>query len=119
LFLACDMPFVSPDLLRKMMKTFAGNPRPLFARAGRDAGFPFILSRSALPVLEKQISERQFSLQGLASVLRARRMPLSRNRTFELLNINTPRELASARRAWRRRNPPGVRRRKNGRKTGL
>ena len=119
LFLACDMPFVSARLLRRMIKAFSANRRPIFARSGRTAGFPLILSSAVLPILETQISQQALSLQALASVLRARLLPLPRRRAFELLNINTPQELIFARRAWRRRNGVGAARKKNPRNTGL
>jgi molybdopterin-guanine dinucleotide biosynthesis protein A len=88
MFLACDMPFVTKTLLRTLARMPA---RPVFASQREGAGFPFLLPRAALPVVAAQIEAKQFSLQSLARVLRARRVRVHQ-RSRALINVNTPDE---------------------------
>ncbi len=101
LFLACDMPFVSPSLLSKVEGSLRPKDTAVFVTARGLAGFPFLLRRDALPVVERQMARKQFSMQKLAQVLRARRVALSPCDSAELFNVNTPAELAVARRKVR------------------
>src|SRR5258707_12187115 len=50
LFLACDMPFVSSELMRRLIKEFQNSGKPLFVRSGpgHRLGFPFLLTRETL-----------------------------------------------------------------------
>jgi molybdopterin-guanine dinucleotide biosynthesis protein A len=131
LFLPCDMPFVSSELLRTVLaastavKVVASdgrpNPRPnpnrnpgrprarcaekraLFVRSHRTAGFPFVLRRTTVPLIAEQIKRGHFSLQTLAKVLTARVIRLPAFWSPQLRNINTPQDWALARKLWRSR----------------
>jgi molybdopterin-guanine dinucleotide biosynthesis protein A len=92
LFLACDMPFVSSEILRLFLKEFDGK-RPLAAVSAKSRGFPLILPRTLLPTVEQLIVRRQFSLHNLTVVTRARLVSLPSEALF---NINTPADLALA-----------------------
>ena len=46
----CDMPFVTPALLDRLINSPAPN---IFAASEGKAGFPFLLARDALPIVEK------------------------------------------------------------------
>lgn len=96
MFLACDMPFISPALLRELALAF--NPARLAAFAFLDgrAGFPFLIRKSALPVVKKQIDNRDYSLQSLAGALRAQHLQLADSRRPELVNLNSPEDVAVA-----------------------
>lgn len=98
LFLACDMPFVSPELLTDLADRLGPKCNAVFVAANGRAGFPFLLRTAVLPVVENQIQSQQFSLQSLAEVLRAVLFPVPRERTRELWNINTSAEWQKARR---------------------
>ena len=98
LFLACDMPFVSAELLGRMLQGFDTARRARFVREGGWAGFPFLLRRYALPVVANQIAQTAFSLQQLAARLKAQSVRLPRQLSRQLLNINTPGDLKDARR---------------------
>jgi molybdopterin-guanine dinucleotide biosynthesis protein A len=98
LFLACDMPFVSPGLLADLADRLGPKCTAVFAAADGRAGFPFLLRTAVLPVVEKQIQSQQFSLQSLAGVLGAVLFRVPKDRTPELWNINTPAEWRKARR---------------------
>jgi molybdopterin-guanine dinucleotide biosynthesis protein A len=93
LFLACDMPFVAPKLLRSLLERFNGK-RPVFAAAGNRPGFPLVLPTIFLPEVERLISARKFSLHNLAHVTRARLVPVPPEAAF---NINTVSDLELAR----------------------
>jgi len=103
LFLACDMPFVGNDLLERLAVEFLSAPKALFVSYRGQACFPFILPRLALPAVVCQIAAGDFSLQGLARALAARRIRVPRLLVRQLRNVNTPREWAAARRAWSKR----------------
>ncbi len=98
LFLACDMPFVSPGLLQRVLGAFRPDRCALFVRGGSRVGFPFLLRRDVLPVVENQIARTRFSLRGLATTLKAKTVRVPRALAGELFNINTPADWEKARR---------------------
>jgi molybdenum cofactor guanylyltransferase len=95
LFLACDMPLVTVTLLQRVLRGGRDGERAIFVAHGRRVGFPCVLPANALPIVEQQIATGDFSLQSLARTLRARRVVL-RSASRELLNVNTPDDLALA-----------------------
>ena len=95
LFLACDMPFVSVELLRRLQKQFLNGRPAVFVRAEGRLGFPFVLSCELLPQVREQIDRAGFSLWALAKRLGAAAVPV--RDTSQLENINNPKELARAR----------------------
>lgn len=103
LFLSCDMPFISPALLRGLAKKFSRGTTALFTveKAGGMAGFPFLVRRTALPQVEKLIAQKEFSLQRFARVVEARRFRPPTAWRGQLLNVNTPADWALARRRGR------------------
>ena len=95
LFLACDMPLVSPALLERIVRAGRGGKRAVFVSHSGRPGFPCLLPPDALTVVEEQIAIGEVSLHALAKRLRAHRLKIpGRNR--ELLNVNTPRDLEQA-----------------------
>jgi molybdenum cofactor guanylyltransferase len=86
LFLSCDMPFVTPALLRRMMQC----KPPSFVEHDGCVGFPLILRVADLPVVEQEIRAGRFSLQSLAKRLNAKRVRLRGSRARQLFNVNTP-----------------------------
>ena len=93
-FLSCDMPFVTPALIRAVAER---KGRGVFTRTEEGAGFPFALDRSCLPLVGQALAEKRFSLQALAQRLRARQLRLPRRRQEELQNVNTPEHFTLAR----------------------
>jgi molybdopterin-guanine dinucleotide biosynthesis protein A len=100
LFLSCDMPFVSSGLLKMFGRRLKRRTAALFVEAEGRIGFPFLIRRLALPVVERRVAARQLSLRGLAKALHARTLRVSRSRTHELFNVNTPVDLKIARELW-------------------
>ncbi|MBE0541022.1 MAG: molybdenum cofactor guanylyltransferase [Verrucomicrobia bacterium] len=100
LFLACDMPFVTAELLRAVQSKFQPEDRALFVCLGGSVGFPFLLRREALSVVSGQMELKQFSLQALAGALSARCLRLPVRWRAQLANVNTPQDWTRARRRW-------------------
>lgn len=96
IFLACDMPFVSAEWLVRLRDFLGAKHAAAFTVAEGLAGFPFVIKATALPVIERLLAEKQFSLQALALALRAKRVRCPQGRTSELFNINTPKEWEQA-----------------------
>lgn len=95
LFLACDMPFVSAALLGRLRQR-AVRSRAVFTGGTDRAGFPFLLRRSTLSVVEEHLAAQKFSIQSLAKKLRAKIIPPPGG-PAEIFNINTPADWRSAR----------------------
>lgn len=98
LFVGCDMPFVSGDLIDEFLAAATGGVGAMFTQHKRGVGFPFMLSRADLSVVEKQIVKGELSLQRLAKRLKARTWHPPAGRELELFNFNTPADLAEAKR---------------------
>jgi molybdopterin-guanine dinucleotide biosynthesis protein A len=92
LFLACDMPFITREFIARFLEL----ERPAFAQGAHRAGFPILLPRSALRLVEAQIAARRYSLQSLASRCRGRKA-LAPADEHELFNVNTPQDWKFAR----------------------
>lgn len=96
LFLACDMPFVSLNLLQEISMKFSPSRLAAFAVVDGTAGFPFVIRKEALPLVEQQMARGEFSLQKLALALKARRVRIPKSRRQEVQNFNTPEEFREA-----------------------
>ena len=103
LFLACDAPFVSIQLLDRLVQKFqAARGAWFIAHQGR-VGFPFLLPTRSLTVVARQLERGEFSLQSLAVEVKGKRFSLPRSMRLQLQNVNTPEEWERACRMWRRR----------------
>jgi molybdenum cofactor guanylyltransferase len=100
LFLPCDTPFVSLAVLEKLLKSSRPDDAGVFVAARERVSFPFLLRRDCLPVVERQLMKRRYSLQALAAALRAKEILLSPDEEMDLFNINTPQEWEMARQRW-------------------
>jgi len=101
LFLPCDMPFISGDLLKALVRRLNPRNKALFVKQSGRVGFPFLLRRVALVEVEQQLARKQSSLQKLAKSLQAQSLRLPRDRAGELFNVNTPDDWKIARDRWR------------------
>jgi molybdopterin-guanine dinucleotide biosynthesis protein A len=95
LFLACDMPSITAQLIQFLLGKLRLRQQAAFLANGHDRGFPFVLRRGAAEVVAKQIENGKFSLRELAKVLKARVIQVPTAYESQLKNINTPEE-------WRR-----------------
>ena len=101
LFVGCDMPFLSDELLRQFFDEAVSGAGSIFTRYAKGIGFPFLLHRDDLKIVEQQIAKGALSLQGLARRLAAREWEPSVRIERQLFNINTPDDLAEAKRRWK------------------
>jgi molybdenum cofactor guanylyltransferase len=98
LFLACDMPFITPALIRRLIRSLRIRDAASFVTLKRRVGFPFIIRTCCGALVKKEILLGRLSLQELAVALKARRLPMGLSQSAALFNINTPEDLAAARR---------------------
>ena len=92
LFLSCDMPFVSDDLLAALMARTGS----VFVKHGGRFGFPLQIARVDLGVIRRRHADGDYSVQGLARELAVATVS-STNPERELFNINTPDDWEQAR----------------------
>lgn len=105
-FLSCDMPFIPAKWLKKLVRELhRGEAQAVFTEQNGFAGFPFVLRRESLAVVEGQRAKGEFSLQALAKSLKAERVAVPKRQAWRFMNVNTPEALAEARRLIRL---PGV-----------
>ena len=96
LFLACDMPLVTPALLKRLARASHDGVRAVFVSQNARVGFPLLLPVKVLPRIEAQLAAKQFSLHALARSLRAHHSTLPAW-SRALFNVNTPEDAARAR----------------------
>jgi len=101
LFLACDAPFVSVQLLERLAEKFLAEPDAWFVAHQGRVGFPFLLPKRCLRAVAGQLEQGELSLQSLAVQVKAKRLGLPRSLRLQIRNVNTPKEWESARRLWR------------------
>jgi molybdopterin-guanine dinucleotide biosynthesis protein A len=122
LFLACDMPLVSTELIQFILQHApkyssklsmesrlqpairSSHSRALFVRSRGRAGFPFILPRETVETVDRQIKMGDYSLQALAKSLRATILPLTRPLSKQLFNVNIPQDWTAVRSHLQRRS---------------
>ncbi|MDA7915678.1 molybdenum cofactor guanylyltransferase [Verrucomicrobia bacterium] len=95
LFLAGDMPWVTETYLRQLV-SFGILGAPVFSFNDSQVGFPFVLQRAQLEVVEDQIERNQRSLQRLFLNLNACVLLRPRDVERQLMNVNTPHDLNGA-----------------------
>lgn len=93
LFLACDMPFVTVELIHRLVKANQAGSMAVFAAGTNGPGFPFLLGRAILPTVEEQIAAGRFSVQSLAVKCRAKKVRVGEHSLF---NVNTQADLNRA-----------------------
>ena len=103
LFLACDMPFVSVDLIQLLVHRAQRSKNALFVRSEGGVGFPLVMRATHLEVVTGQIEKGELALHDLAKRIRARIVVPPRGWRAQLRNINTPADWEEARRVWRHR----------------
>lgn len=94
-FLSCDMPFVSRELITRLVAVARVRGNVFLWHDGR-AGFPFALTRLSLETVRRRHAEGAYSLQGLAREPGCERLE-SAAPERELFNVNTPADMVRAR----------------------
>jgi iron complex transport system ATP-binding protein len=94
LFLSCDMPLISADVLRRLAASDSA-----FSFVNGRAGFPFIVPRSIVPRL-KQVH----SIQELSEATKAKRFVPSPEEAWQFENVNTPADYRRVLKIWSERH---------------
>lgn len=102
LFLSCDMPLLTSEVLQGLIAEFNKDERAVFVDSSRGVGFPFVLPSDALAVIQAQISNKVFSLQALSTHLKARAWAVSRDPDL-FRNVNTPDDYKQVVEIWNER----------------
>jgi len=102
-FLACDMPFVSAALLNRLVRAYLRSGRPIFVESADGRGFPCVVPKRCAPLMGRQIEKKEWSIQVLSRALKAKVVPFKN--AAELFNVNTARDLATAREKARSLRP--------------
>ena len=89
-FLSCDMPFVTVALIRKV----ARSRRALFV----EDGFPLVVPKNDLQIVETEMRGGRLSLQNLAKRLKAKHLRLRGREARQIFNVNTPADWQEAQR---------------------
>ncbi len=113
LILACDLPFMSPEILHALARHREDHHRAVVLDVGRGPE-PLcgIYARSCLPAVHEHIRNDDYQLQALLQRLGAAVVPWQiRGGIDPLLNINTPTDFEKAQKMLRRHEslPPGDR----------
>ncbi len=96
-FLSCDMPFVTANWLKHLArKQKTSGAKAVFTQQDKFAGFPSVITKECLEVVEAQRVKGEFSLQSLARILQAQRMEVPPKEAWKFMNVNTPEALAEA-----------------------
>lgn len=96
-FLACDMPYVSPELIGKIVTALGTRHAGVFSEFGGRPGFPFALRREVLPRISQRIQQQQWALQSLARAAGMRTVRLTKAESSQVFNVNTRDDLETAR----------------------
>lgn len=94
IFLSCDMPFVSEELLQQLVLTVQTKSNGTFVVEKGRVGFPFLLKVKTALRVERLLAQKQFALQNLAATLNTATIPPLHPE--ELFNINTPEDWIQA-----------------------
>ena len=92
LILACDMPSISPEVLRELLRRAETTERDCVAATGPD-GLPeplcAVYHRRCLPALSRAIRDKQLKMRDLVNEIGVSLMPVA---PAALINVNTPAE---------------------------
>ena len=69
LFLSCDMPLITFELLKQLIQESGNGVRPCFLKTSFGPGLPFVVPRSAKRMIETQLRAGNRSIQDLCSAL--------------------------------------------------
>lgn len=95
LFMACDMPLVTPRLLRRIIRASRACTRAVFSKQESRVGFPLLLPRAVLADVQAQVAKQELSIHALAAALNATTVELAES-SPELFNVNTPADAREA-----------------------
>lgn len=95
--LSADMPFVTRELLLRLIQKHRPNQLTFFSCSGRMQPFPAICPARYAGAMRQAFAQNITSMKGLLSLFPSGNIPLNENEAHFLLNINRPEDLAKAR----------------------
>lgn len=108
LFLSCDMPFITVEVLLAILDRLDPKTQAVFTNRDGHFGFPFLIRREASATVEAMIARRELSLQVLARNVQARPFRVPKKWARAVFNVNTPEEYQLARREWASSRTPSA-----------
>lgn len=105
LFLPCDTPLVTTNLLLVLLAQITDPSRAHFHQSADRHGFPFFLPATALDLVHAKLQANDLSLQSLARSLDPIPFHLSDPQERLLLNANTPGDHERISRLWNSERP--------------
>lgn len=98
--LACDMPFVSPDLIRYLISSHPDADAVVPSSGGRVHPLCGLYSRNGLPAIERALDRGSYRLQDVLGELKAGFVPITSDlpfyRSYLLDNLNTVEDVERA-----------------------
>lgn len=100
---ACDMPFLNPDVIRSMIDDFDGEDLLIPMLSNQLHPLHALYSRRCLPAIQAQIKEGSLALHRLVNQVKGAFYPEEAFRKWDpsllsVMNVNTPDDLEQARR---------------------
>jgi molybdopterin-guanine dinucleotide biosynthesis protein A len=110
LCVACDMPFLSVDLLRYLAGRAGEADVVVPEAAGELQTLHAVYGKTCLPAMERRLRAGRLKIVGFFDDVRVLRVPADEVARFAppervFTNLNTPEELARARELWAERTP--------------
>lgn len=102
LFLTCDMPLVTAELLAALINQFEAGATAIFTKCQDCIAFPFVLPANARRTVRRQIACEHYSIQDLAAALGGREFEYAGDND-DLRNVNTPADYRRVEEIWTRR----------------
>ena len=99
LFLACDMPFIEAEFLRRLIARFRKTSRPVFTRLNGLAGFPLLVPASEAATVLHRIEAKELSIQALDSEVQGLIINVKSADAGQFRNLNSPADLKLGRQA--------------------
>ncbi len=99
---ACDMPFLNPDVIRSMIDFLDGEDLLIPKLSNRLHPLHALYTKKCLPVIEARIREGHLALHRLTEAVKSRIYPEESFRHLDpsllsVMNLNTPEDLEQAR----------------------
>ncbi|MGH7411090.1 MAG: molybdenum cofactor guanylyltransferase [Candidatus Methylomirabilis sp.] len=112
-FVACDMPFLNPDLIALLVREAEGWDVVVPRVAGELQPMHAVYAKSCLPFMEEAISAGRLKIAGFFSKVKVNTIEEPALRAVDpdllgLMNVNTPQDLERAEAIRRQRSSPAV-----------
>lgn len=107
IFLACDAPFLGSEAVNLLLQTGRRSRLAAFYVVAGRLGFPFLLSRRELPVVEESLRRGLCAVKELARRVRSVKIAVDKADQWRFHNINTEDDWAEAKSLLAKRQAVG------------